>query len=38
MITSCENCWSTYDTEREGGNDFYCPKCSKFNIGGENGN
>tara|TARA_Y100000310_G_C20526884_1_gene736487 strand:+ start:448 stop:564 length:117 start_codon:yes stop_codon:yes gene_type:complete len=27
MIKSCENCWETYDIEKNGANEYFCPKC-----------
>lgn len=29
MLNQCENCWETYDTERHGANEYFCPKCSR---------
>ncbi len=37
MIKSCEICWNTYDTEKSGANEFYCPKCNGFVMRVENG-
>ena len=28
MIKTCEECWNTYDTEREGASIYFCPKCN----------
>ena len=34
MIKACENCWETYDTERQDTNEYFCPKCSNRGDGG----
>lgn len=35
MIKACEKCWETYDTEKRGANDFFCPKCNKQEVKNE---
>ena len=34
MIKSCENCWETYDVERNDSNEYFCPKCMGNKIRG----
>lgn len=34
MIRPCEDCWTSYDTEREGAGEFFCPKCNIIKCGG----
>ncbi|KKN27761.1 hypothetical protein LCGC14_0861110 [marine sediment metagenome] len=36
MIKQCENCWESYDTERKGAGEWFCPKCLGIEMGVEN--
>lgn len=32
MLNQCENCWVTYDTERNDANEYFCSKCMGVEI------